>query len=181
MKRLIIILLLTIVTSACSRAASSPLPTEPALDFPTTSPNAQPRCSASNLEASSNSNGANGAIILGVTLTNISQTPCTLSNPPQASLLNASSEPLDLQTVEVSPEQTPPAPALMQLAPGESAIMTLIWSNICKAPPDDGINLRLELSKDQNLDVKMKINAKPRCDAENEASTITVAPYSIPP
>lgn len=181
MKKLILILMLAIVISACSRAASSPAPTEPALDFPTTSPGSLPRCLPSDLEASSNSNGANGAIILGVTLTNISKSPCTLSNPPQASLLSASNEALDLQTIEVSPEQTPPAPALMPLAPGESAIMTLVWSNICKAPPADGINLRLELSKDQSLDVKMKILAELRCDAENEASTITVAPYSIPP
>jgi hypothetical protein len=119
--------------------------------------------------------------VLGVTLTNQIKGPCTLSNPPQASLLDSSGQPIDLQTTIISPEQTPPAPALMKLAPGESAIASLVWRNYCQLPNTDGLILRLELAKDQNLDVEMKALALPRCDAKEEPSTITVAPYSVPP
>lgn len=181
MKRFLVILLLTTLAAACTRAASSPPPTEAILNFPILSPGSIPLCQPSDLETSSNSNGATGAIVMGVTFTNKAKNSCTLSNPPQASLLDTSNTPLDLRTVAVPLVQTPPAPALMQLAPGESAIVTLIWRNFCLVPPAEGLILRLELTKDQNLDVEMKGLAAPHCDAKNEPSTISVELYSVPP
>jgi hypothetical protein len=181
MKRLLMILLLTTLITACSRAASSPPLTEPPLNFPTLSPGALPLCQPSDLETSSNFNKTTDTIILGVTLTNKTKNLCTLSNPPQTTLIDARNKPLDLQIVDTSPSQTPPAPALMQLAPNSSAIVTLVWRNFCQIPPAASLILRLELAKDQNLDVEMKMLAEPACDTKNEPSTIIVAPYSVPP
>ena len=182
------ILLLVTLSAACSRAASLPAPTQPALDFPilTASPVAQ--CQTSDLKTSSNFAETGGAIVLGVTLTNILQNPCELTNPPQASVVelplrgvDASGKALDLQPVDIPAAQTPPAPALMQLAPGESAIVSLVWRNYCQELPAGGVGLRLQLAPAQALEVELKGLAAPRCDSLVEPSTLTVAPYSFPP
>lgn len=188
MKRLLMILLLTMLSPACSRAASLPPPTQPALDFPivTSSPVAQ--CQTSDLKTSSNFAETGGAIVLGVTLTNVSKNPCELTNPPQASVVelplrvvDASGKDLDLQILAIPAAQTPPAPALIQLAPGESVIVSLVWRNYCQALPAEGLGLRLQLAPAQVLEVELDVVAAPRCDSKSEPSTLSVAPYSFPP
>jgi hypothetical protein len=119
-----------------------------------------------NLQTSSNSTGATGALMLGITLTNKSKNPCALTNPPQVTLLNGSREPLDVQVSD---------------APGKNAIASLVWRNACQPLPNDSLTMRLELSAGQNLDVVTQLLSEPRCDAKTEPSTLTVAPYSYPP
>ena len=173
--------LLLFLLSACKRAASDSPPTSLPLNFPSPAPGSTPLCQPADLQTSSNSTGATGALVLGITLTNKSKNPCGLSNPPQITLLNGSGQPLDVQTSSLPNDQTPPAPLQMQLAPGESAILTLIWRNTCQPLPNDNLTIRLGLSTGQNLDVVTNILSEPRCDAKNEPSTLTIAPYSYPP
>lgn len=167
--------------SACTRAASDSPPTALPLNFPNPAPGSTPLCQPADLQISSNSTGATGALVLGITLTNKSKNPCALANPPQITLLNGSSQPLDVQASDAPGDQTPPAPAQMELAPNESAIISLIWHNYCQPLPDNSLTIRLGLAAGQNLDVITSVLSIPRCDAKNEPSTVTVAPYSYPP
>ena len=95
--------------------------------------------------------------------------------------MNDSQEPLDVQVSDAPGDQTPPATSQMELAPGESAIVSLVWRNACQPLPNDSLTMRLELSAGQNLDVISKLLSEPRCDNKTEPSALTVAPYSYPP
>ena len=181
-KRLLLITLITItLVAACSRAASDSPPTALPLNFPSPAPGSTPLCQSSDVQISSNSTGATGALVLGITLTNKSKNPCALANPPQTTLLNDSGQPLDVQTSSTPGDQTPPAPPQMELAPGENAIISLIWRNYCQPLPNDSLTIRLGLAAGQTLDVVTSVLSVPRCDAKNEPSTVTIAPYSYPP
>jgi len=181
MKRMLLIFLMTTLTVACTRAASSAAPKEPALNFPSPVPGNIPLCQAAELQTSSNSLEESGAVTLGVTLTNQSKNPCTLSNPPQVRLLNASGQDLKVETAVSPAVQTPPAANIILLAPAESVIMSLIWRNFCQTLPIESLILNLTLSEKQALEVKMQTPGKPGCDTPGQASSLTIAPYSSPP
>ena len=151
------------------------------MNFPSPAPGSTPLCQPADLQTSSNSTGATGALMLGITLTNKSKNPCALTNPPKVTLLNDSQEPLDVQVSDAPGDQTPPATSQMELAPGESAIVSLVWRNACQPLPNDSLTMRLELSAGQNLDVISKLLSEPRCDNKTEPSTLMIAPYSYPP
>ena len=175
------IFLLVMMTAACTRAASQSQPTEPALNFPTLSPNEVPLCQPADLQTSSNSNGDASGVVMGMTLTNQSKQICKLSNPPQTRLLDASNKPLELVGVDTAPAMTPPASDVMQIAPGENTIVTLVWQNYCQPAPVEPVIVRLELEKDQNLDIAIHLSTVPGCQDKKKPSTISVAPYSAPP
>lgn len=118
---------------------------------------------------------------MGVTLINQSKNLCTLSNPPQVSLLEAGKLPMEMHSKALQTEQTPQAPVLVQLQPGNSAIVTVIWHNYCQTPPAGGVALRLSLANDRTIDVKLDLPAAPKCESSQETSTLLVAPYSYPP
>jgi hypothetical protein len=182
MKRLLLITLLTIaLTAACTRAASDSPPTALPLNFPRPAPGSTPLCQPADLQISSNSTSETGTLVLGITLTNQSKNPCALANPPQTTLLDDSGQPLDVQASSTPGDQTPPAPAQMELAPGESAILSLVWQNYCQPLLNDSLTIRLGLSVGQDLEIVTMLLSPPRCEAKNEPSTVTVAPYSYPP
>lgn len=181
MKRFPLIFLLVILVAGCNRAASSPPATQPALNFPTPNPSSLPPCLTTDLATSANFNIENGDIVMGVTLTNKSKNRCTLSNPPQVSLLEGGKIPLDLKSEVLEANQTPAAPTLLQLQSGDSAIASVNWHNYCQAQPADGLSLRLTLADGQNLDVKLDLPSKPNCAAGQQVSTLLVVPYSYPP
>ncbi len=181
-KRLLLITLLTItLTTACTRAASNSPPTELPINFPSPAPGSTPLCQPADLQTSSNSIETGEALLIGLTLTNQTKNPCALTNPPQVALLAGANQPLQTQLTAMSASQTPPAPAELQLAPGESVIISLVWNNYCQPLPNDHLSIRLALSATQNLDVATRILAAPRCDAKNAPSLLKVAPYSYPP
>ena len=167
--------------TACNRAASASQPTQPVANFPTIAPNRLPLCKTSELQISSNSNATDGSVILGVTLTNKSQGLCTLSNPPIVNLVDTNQKAIDVKNILTLPAQAQPAPAFVQLAPGESVIASLIWDNYCQNPAIKIENLLLTIGKDQTLKIEMNILTIPRCDAKKEPSTFKVGPYSVPP
>lgn len=120
--------------------------------------------------------------MLGITLTNQSKNPCALSNPAQITLLDSDNKPLKVQVSIIPADtQTPPASAQTEIASGESVILSLVWRNYCQPLTKDSLTIRLALSAEQNVDVIMKLLSEPRCDAKNEPSTLTIAPYSYPP
>ena len=172
--------LLIILLAACTRAASDTPPTELPVNFPSPMPGSTPLCQPADLGISSNSIGATGALMLGVTLTNKSKNPCALANPPQVTLLDDKGQPLKVQESSASDDQTPASPQ-MELHPGESAIASLAWRNYCQPLPNDSLNLRFELSTGSNLDVAMSLLSEPRCDSKSDPSTLIAAPYSYPP
>jgi len=173
MKRTFLTLLIVLLTAACTRLGSTPQPAA--------SPTGALRlCAAADLQTSSSSNAATGAIQLGVTLINISKSPCVLVEPPQVAL-NGKSAPLDVQIIDAAADQTPPAPAGVSIAPGNSVIIILVWRNYCGAALTDGPVIHITITTDQALDVRAGLDAVPRCDAAGAPSTLTVQPYSYPP
>lgn len=161
-----------ILTSACTRPASS-AGTEPATS-------AVGPCGAADLQTSSNSNGATGSIALGVTLVNTSKSLCAMEGTPQVAL-TANGQTLDVQMLQAPADQTPPAPATLTVAPGESVIAILIWRNYCGETLPGGPTIRLTLGTGEKLDIRADAYAVPRCDVKTEPSTLTVNPYSYPP
>jgi Protein of unknown function (DUF4232) len=172
---------LPILTAACSRAASSTPPTEPALNFPTLAPGSLPLCQPADLDISPNSENSNGELVMGVSLTNNTKQICALSNPPHIRLLDGNKNPIDLHALDASGAQTPPVPAFMQIAPGENVIVTVIWQNYCQPTSIKSVFLSLALANDQSMDIGVNTGAVPDCTSANEASTLLVEPYSSPP
>jgi hypothetical protein len=69
----------------------------------------------------------------------------------------------------------------MELAPGESAILSLVWQNYCQPLPNNSLTISLAFSAGQKLEVVTSDLSGPRCDAKSDPSTLVVAPYSSPP
>jgi len=180
-KRLFLPVLSAILLAGCTRPAGGVAPTELPLNFPSPAPGSTPFCQSADLGVSSNSIGATGALMLGITLTNNSKNPCALANPPQITLLDDGNKPIEIQIANIPNGDATPAPAQMELGTGESAILSLVWRNYCQPLPKDKLIVRLALAAEQNLDVAMDLLSEPRCDAKTEASTLTIAPYSYPP
>ena len=173
MKRIFILLIFSsVLMSACTRLVSTPAP-EPSLTGGIRS------CTAADLQTSSSSNGASGAIVLGVTLLNQSKSPCALVGPPEVTLTDGS-RPLDVEILPAE-DQTQPAPAGLTIAPGESAVAILLWRNYCAQAPKNGATIHLVLPSGESLEIKTDIMAIPRCDVKDQPSTLTVNPYSYPP
>jgi hypothetical protein len=181
MRRIIIFLFISLLSSACTRTASEALPTEPALDFPTPSVDALPACTSPDLLTSASSNEAGDAITLGVTFTNKSGNLCTLANPPEIVLLDANDRPIKARINQLPNEMTPPAPAVFVLAPNDSVIASLVWQNYCQVLPGSMLSIQLTLTKNKTVNVAVKLSTEPHCNNKNEPSTLMVAPYSNPP
>ena len=181
MKRLLLVLLVVMLTSACSHNDSNPAPTLPAADFPTISPDRLPLCQPTDLDTSANANSAPNEIVMGMTLTNKSKHICTLSNPPKASLLDGTNKPLVAQTTNLPSTLSPQNPALLQLTPGGIVIFTVSWKNYCQTAPIQYMILRLDLSNGQNTEDQINIPATPGCTDKNQPSSVVVGPFSAPP
>jgi Protein of unknown function (DUF4232) len=168
-----LVLIFLILASACVRPASTLEPVTAA---------ARP-CAATDLQTSSSSNGTAGSVVLGVTLINQSGASCALGGQPHITLSDhpntpgAGGQPLDVR-IEAAPGVPP---ASLSIAPGESVIAILTWSNYCGAALKDGPTIHLALQAGESLDIPTAAEAVPRCTAQNEPSTLTVNPYSYPP
>jgi Protein of unknown function (DUF4232) len=163
--------ILLLATSACVRLASTP-PPEP-------SPEKEGLCRIADLQASSSSSDAGGSLVIGVTLFNISKSPCTLRGYPQM-MLTANGKALNIQTVQARVGQESSVPTL-KIAPGESAIAIAVWENYCASAPTGDLGIRLTLATGEGLDLQSDIQSPPGCDASNQPSTLSVNPYSYPP
>jgi len=175
---LIAALIILLLTTACVRLVSTAQPMSGRNPF---TPAADARlCAAADLQTSSSAHEDVGVVILGVTLINASKRPCSLQNPPQVTLFDAA-QPLDVQVTQAESLQTPPAPAVLTIAPGESVILILTWRNHCGAAPKTGPAVNLALPGGETLNIQAGAPVVPRCEAANAPSTLTVNPYSYPP
>jgi hypothetical protein len=181
----VIFLLLAFTLSACVRTASAaPTPApRSALPAPqatfTAAQSSQP-CRPADLETSSNSSAANEAVTIGVTLMNRTGYACQLQGAPQVELLGADDNPLPIQYTAATLNQTPPIPTTLNITPGESAIVSMIWSNACP-PLSQKISLRLTLANGETLAIAPANIPAPPCSDKNQPATLTVSPYSYPP
>lgn len=181
MKRLVLILLTVVLTTACNRSSSTPMPTGLPLNFPTPRPEDVPLCQPSDLKISSNSNITSDAISIGITLTNQSKKLCALANPPKVVPLTTGGKLIETQLQIASAIQTPPAPAILLLNASESKIISINWQNYCQNLPSDGITIRVNLSQGQDLDVNMDLKPDSGCKAGDKPSSLQITPYSDPP
>jgi hypothetical protein len=170
---LAVLTILLLSASACVRLISTPLP-EPSPDKRSVD-----LCTAADLQTSSNSSAATGSVILGVTLLNISESPCILRGYPQMTL-TANGQALDVQTVQARVGQESSIP-MLTIAPGESAIAIAIWNNYCAKAPKSGLGIHIILATGESLDFKTSIQSLPACDASGKPSTLSINPYSYPP
>ena len=175
MKRIgLLFITLLLATCGCTRAASTSAPQSVATAGGTR------LCAAADLRTSSNSNDASGSIQIGVTLVNVSQTACLVIGPPPVTMMG-NGRVLDLQIIQAPSDQTPPAPPAVMVAPGNSIVAILLWSNYCGGALAGGPTLHLALTTDQGLDIPLEPQAVPDCTAQNQPSTLTINPYSFPP
>ena len=180
-KRSLSILILIIFLSGCSQSDSSPLPTQPAANFPTLAPDTLPICQTGDLDVSSNADSGSDKVVMGMTLSNKSQHICTLSNPPKASLLDKDKKPLQLRTALNPSQPDSKVPALLQLSPGEIVIFALTWENFCQPGSIKNLTLRLTLDDGKNLDESIQIGDAPSCKDKSRPSDILIGAFSSPP
>jgi hypothetical protein len=172
-------------STACVRAASTAPTPAPRSDFPApqaTSAAAQNSqlCRSADLETSSNSSVTNEAVTIGVTLMNKTGYACQLQGAPQVELLGADGSPLLIQYLAANLNQTPPIPTTLYIIPGESAIVSMTWSNACPQLPEK-ISLRLTLANSETLEITPENIPAPPCGDKTQPSILTISPYSYPP
>jgi hypothetical protein len=186
-RRTLFFLTISLLLAACVRPASTPgLPTvaptrTKIVRTPVPSPGPDDFCRPADLKTSSNANALGDAVVAGITLTNVTGYACRLSGLPQVTFLDADGAPLSIQYQATGMEQTPPVPATLDLTPGESAIISLVWRNACPPPPDTKISLQLTLSSGETLEIVPKNLPLPPCGDKTQPSIVLIAPYSNPP
>jgi Domain of unknown function (DUF4232) len=171
-----------------SVSVSSPTATTPSLQVtptpqatmaPTPQATAQPSpavtaCLASSLHASAQPwGGAAGSRGTTLTVTNSGTVTCTLHGRPGASIADASGAVL-VSTAEAA---TPSDP-VMRLAPGQSAITSVVWSNWCGTTPSAPMQVTLVIGG-QTLAVEADASAPavlvPPCLGSAASSLSTIA------
>jgi hypothetical protein len=175
----------TFALTACVRAASTaptPAPRSalPAPQATLAAAQSNQPCRSADLETSSNSSVANEAITIGVTLMNRTGYACQLQGAPQVELLGADNNPLPIQYTAAALNQTPPLPTTLNITPGESAIVSMAWSNACPPLPEK-ISLRLTLANGETLAIAPENLPTPPCSDKSQPATLIVSPYSYPP
>jgi hypothetical protein len=71
--------------------------------------------------------------------------------------------------------------ASLNIAPGESVILVVLWQNYCAKSPTSDLTLRLTMRDGQTLDVALGSLTIPDCSDSKSPSMLTVNPYSYPP
>ena len=181
LKHSLLVLLLLVFISGCSQSDSSPLPTQPAVNFPTLAPDTLPICQTGDLDISSNADSGPDKVVMGMTLSNKSQHICTLSNPPKASLLDKDKNPFKLQTTTNPSQSDLKVPAVREVSPEEIVIFALTWENYCQPGSIQNLTLRLTLDDGQNLDESIQIVNAPACKDKSKPSALVISSFSSPP
>jgi len=148
-----------------------------------------PPCRAGQLRAQLFLQGATGSLVGGVELTNAGSVPCALLGWPRLSFTGAAvaSTRWRVKRLARSPEPpdvlADPPGSLRALAPGKTASVALFWSNWCgpgsqpaggPGQPPDGLRLGLR----SGTTLVVPLTQAPRCDAPQDPSTLSVAPFT---
>lgn len=157
-----------------------------------------PPCRAAQLRSRLLLQGAGGALVGGVLLTNVARAPCSLLGRPAVRFGGAAALATSWQVV---PRRAPPAApeairaplsSLRALGAGTSAWLALDWRNWCgpgsapasgAGPPPDALIVVLP---HDGGELHLPVAEAPRCDAPDAPSTLGVAPFvprerSLPP
>ena len=172
MRPILVALTIALLTSACVRSASTPLPYR---QNPFTPEASTHLCAAADLKTSSSAHDETGAVSLGVAIINQSKDACKLQPRPGISLFDGEKA-LDVELIQTKAD----SPSL-NIFPGESVILVMSWRNYCgevlKANPE----IHLALTGSDSLSIQTQLSASPRCEDKKSPSTLTVNPYSYPP
>jgi Protein of unknown function (DUF4232) len=147
-----------------------------------------PPCRASHLAAKLDLNGATGSLVLFVTLRNVGPASCSLRGRPAVALEGKNAAAAHWVTKPMATAFAEPASVrarLRALHPGETAIVSIWWSNWCgpgsqpasgPGPPPDDLLLTLPVSGDP---VRLATSNAPRCDDPTAPSILAVQPFAF--
>jgi hypothetical protein len=169
--------------------SATPLPT-----FPSNAP----LCSQADLDGAVNTNTAGGVLLITVTLSNKSQTACTLQGMPNIQIVDGSNRRLDVDyytfcnkacnsggMAAIPEEATQTAlneSMLYQktgLTAGGSAQFVIIWQNWCQDAVQGGASVDLRLSNMLgNLIIPIGFDKGGNCDNPDNRSMVGVSEYT---
>lgn len=155
----------------------------PTLTLTPTIPPDSPLCRAQDLQAAfMGAMGATQSIAFGVDLTNVKGLPCYLQLWPQAILVNASGNPLDIQYTYSGPSRLAfDAEAVLGLPPERTAGFSFQWGNWCMPAIQGGVSIRLTMAQDGGtLIIPTGLNAGGVCNDSGSPSWVGIFPFSTP-
>jgi Protein of unknown function (DUF4232) len=139
-------------------------------------------CTAADLHATANLDGAMGSVVGSVDLKNVGTTTCTLTGRGTVTLVGSSGSALPVQMVNVIPQwqaDAKSAPAgwpVVSLSPGSAAAIRVSWSNECPQLSNP-VAWSVELEDGGgSLDVA-GAEAYPPCNGSAEPSRLQVGPF----
>lgn len=180
-----------------------PLTVTPALATATVYPEIQP-CKVADLDVIAGWQGATGSMAGSIRFTNRSSKRCIVWSRPEVQLRDEQDKPLEvgysdfcrvcgelyptIQAAAATQTVTAYFNAVLDLGPGQGALVMIIWSNWCKAKPVSfALRVTLPATKEQ-LSVpvlepggKQLTTQTPRCDVQTAPSTLSVGPFERVP
>jgi len=155
----------------------------PTLTLTATIPPLSPKCMAHDLQASfTGTNGATQSITFGVSVTNVKGSPCFLPLWPQAVLVDASGNALDIQYSFIGHDNLPyDAHATLGLPVDKTAYFGFQWGNWCMPAVVAGVFVRVSLPGDgDRLNIPTGLTAGGVCNASSSPSWVGVFPFTLP-
>jgi len=155
----------------------------PTLTLTSTIPPDSALCRAQDLQATFvGAMGATQSIVFGVNLTNLKGLPCYLQLWPQAVLVDASGNPVDIHYSYIPPsDMTFDAEAMLGLPPGRIAGFSFQWGNWCLPAVQGGVSIRLTMPQDGgSLTVPTGLSAGGVCNDSGSPSWVGISSLSMP-
>jgi hypothetical protein len=181
----------TFVGARALNAPGSHKPVRPASSSPkvSTPPASPTACNSGQLRAVGILEGAAGSREGAISLTNFSDTTCTLQGEAKISLLDENRNPITSGVTfspspagwEVNASPAPPGWPVVTLAPGQAASIRIRWSNWC--PDGRPAPLwQVVVPGGGPIDVNGFDSAGvPPCNGQGQPSTVEVGPYEPAP
>jgi hypothetical protein len=162
----------------------------PSITPPTSPAASKPACTGGQLRANASIEGAAGSREGAVTLTNFSDTTCTLQGRPTVQLLHANLTPIVSGITflpsppgwKVDALPKPKGWPVVTLHPGKAALVRIRWSNWC--PDGRAAPLwRLDIPGGGTVDVTNGFDelGPPPCNGMGQPSTVEVGPFEPAP
>jgi hypothetical protein len=155
----------------------------PTLTLTPTIPPDSPACRVQDLLAAyGGAMGATQSIVGGVSLTNISASPCFLQLWPQVVLVDQLGNPLDVRYSNTEPFGLPFDPnAMLGLPPGRMAGFSLQWGNWCMPVMNTNASVRLTLAQNGGtLTIPTDLTGGGACNDPGNRSWIGIFPFTMP-
>jgi hypothetical protein len=148
-----------------------------------TIPPISPLCTSHDLQASfTGTNGATQSITFGVSVTNLKGSPCFFPLWPQAVLVDASGNALDILYSFIRLDNMPyDANARLGLPIDKTAYFGFQWGNWCMPAVVAGVFVRVRLPGDGGtIKIPTGLTAGGACNASSSPSWVGVFPFTMP-